>query len=240
MNPEDIEHSIAEIQKGNEALREQLIRYYQPYILNVVGQVCKQFKTWNDDEASIGLIAFNRAIDTYKPSKGRTFLNYVYLLIHRELIDYFRKENRYKEVIRSDGELLKPVEVQKSFDQYLYEQEVSNITEEIIAFNEELSFFYIRFGELESFCPKQKRSRKKVLQIAEDFIQQSDLIQQLFQKKHFPMKDFINRTSYRIKAVEKYRKYLIAVIIILLHPEWENLQAYVSGEREREKWPIKR
>ncbi len=54
------------------------------------------------------------------------------------------------------------------------------------------------------------------------------------------MKDFISRTNYRIKAVEKYRKYLIAVIIILLHPEWENLQAYVGGERKSKQWSIKK
>ncbi|WP_058306719.1 sigma factor [Gracilibacillus massiliensis] len=239
MNPEDIDKSIAEVQKGNEILREQLIRYYQPYILSVVGKVCKQFKTWKDDEASIGLIAFNRAIDTYNPAKRRTFLNYVYLLIHRELIDFFRKENKYHNVIDSGGEGFEP-EIKESIDQYLHQQKVSNMAEEISAFNQELSLFYIRFADLESSCPKQKRSRKKAQQMAEEFIEQSDLIVQLFQKKHFPMKDFTSRTNYRIKAVEKYRKYLIAVILILLHPEWENLQAYVSGERKSEKWSIKK
>ncbi|MCT8137758.1 hypothetical protein H1D32_08295 [Anaerobacillus sp. CMMVII] len=38
------------------------------------------------------MIALNKAIDTYDAIKGRTFLNYVYLLIKRDLIDFFRKE----------------------------------------------------------------------------------------------------------------------------------------------------
>lgn len=92
MKQEDIEHSINQIQNGNEVLREQLIHYYQPYILSVVGKVSKKYITWNDDEASIGLIAFNRAIDTYNPEKGRAFLNYVYLIIQRELIDFSEKK----------------------------------------------------------------------------------------------------------------------------------------------------
>ncbi|MGP4040716.1 RNA polymerase sigma-I factor [Gracilibacillus sp. D59] len=235
MKQEDIEHSITEIQKGNELVREQLIQYYQPYILSVVGKVCKKFTTWNDDEASIGLIAFNRAIDTYDPGKGRTFLNYVYLIIHRELIDFFRKENQYQDLIKNGEKLLETNHVQESVKQYQQEERISNIAEEIIDLNDQLSCFYIRFEELESYSPKQKRTRKKVLQIAEDFIQRETLVEQLFRRKQFPVKDFVTLTKYRVKTIEKYRKYIIAIIIILLHPEWKNLQSFISDKVRGEK-----
>ncbi|QGH34066.1 RNA polymerase sigma-I factor [Gracilibacillus salitolerans] len=235
MKQEDIEHSIREIQKGNEFLREKLIQYYQPYILSVVGKVCKKFKTWNDDEASISLIAFNRAIDTYDPQKGRTFLNYVYLIIHRELIDFFRKENHYQDLMKKGDKLLEANHVKEAVEHYHQEQRISNMAAEIIDLNDQLSQFYIRFEELETFSPKQKRTRKKVLDIAEDFIQKETLVEQLYRRKQFPVKDFLKLANYRVKTIEKYRKYIIAIIIILLHPEWNNLQAFVLDKVRGEK-----
>ncbi|GAE94577.1 RNA polymerase heat shock sigma factor SigI [Gracilibacillus boraciitolerans JCM 21714] len=230
MKQEDIEHSINQIQNGNEVLREQLIHYYQPYILSVVGKVSKKYITWNDDEASIGLIAFNRAIDTYNPEKGRAFLNYVYLIIQRELIDFFRKENYYQNVNQKNVELL-TINVNKaSVEHFMEEQRFSTIAEEIIDLNEQLSRFYIRFEELESYSPKQKRTRKKVLEIAENFIQNETHVVLLFRRKQFPIKDFVALTNYRVKTIEKYRKYIIAIIIILLHPEWKYLQSYIKAK----------
>ncbi|MCT8137743.1 hypothetical protein H1D32_08205 [Anaerobacillus sp. CMMVII] len=79
-------------QNGDDLVRERLIAHYKPYVLNTVGHICKKFVSWSEEEASIGLIALNKAIDTYDASKGRTFLNYVYLLIKRDLIDFFRKK----------------------------------------------------------------------------------------------------------------------------------------------------
>ncbi len=141
MKEVDIEHAINEIQEGNESRREQLIQYYKPYIVSVVGNICKTFKTWNDDETSIALIAFNRALDTYDSQKGRTFLNYVYLIINRELIDYFRKESHYQGQLKSGDKLLEANYVKESVEQYHQEQTISNIAEEIIDLNVQL-FLY--------------------------------------------------------------------------------------------------
>jgi RNA polymerase sigma factor len=235
MKQEDIEHIINEIQKGNELRREQLIQYYQPYILSVVGKVCNKFKTWNDDEASIALIAFNRAIDTYDPQKGRTFLNYVYLIIHRELVDFFRKENHYQNLMKKGDKLLEANRVKESVKQYHQDQRISNIAAEIVDLDDQLSQFYIRFEELEAHSPKQKRTRKKVLNIAEEFIQRDTLVEQLFKRKQFPMKEFLEVANYRVKTIEKYRKYIIAIIIIFLHPEWKNLQTFLRNKVRGEK-----
>jgi RNA polymerase sigma factor len=83
---------------GDDLARERLIRHYQPYIINTIGQLCRRYITWSHEEASIGLLAFNRAIDKYDIEARKTFLNYAYLLIKRDLIDYFRRENKVMHV----------------------------------------------------------------------------------------------------------------------------------------------
>ncbi|WP_163539822.1 sigma factor [Gracilibacillus sp. YIM 98692] len=230
MNEEQLSDSIAKIKQGDERERNYMIQYYQPYILSVVGKVCREYKTWNDDEASIGLIAFNKALDTFEESQGRTFLNYAYLLIHRELVDYFRKENRYKKYVTNKEKAVDTTYDKKSIDQFQEEVRQSQMAEEILALNQELSSFYIKFEELESYSPKHKRTRKKVLQMAKEFITERELVEQLFYRKKFPMKDFAEISGYRLKTVEKHRKYLITIIIILVHPDWPNLQSFVSGK----------
>ncbi|ENH98405.1 RNA polymerase sigma factor SigI [Gracilibacillus halophilus YIM-C55.5] len=223
MKQQEIEQWIQAIQNGNEEKRDEVIRYYESYIMNVVGKICRQYKTWNDDEASLGLIAFNRAIDTYQPEHGRTFLNYVYLLIYRELVDYFRKENRYQEIIDQQEHVI-------SSQAYQQQEKKFELADEIVALQDELAPFSIQFHELESASPKHQRTRKKIFYMASCFYKEKELVDQLYQRKWFPMKSFIDKTGFRRKTIEKYRKYLIAVLIIWMHPEWRYLQSFVQKE----------
>ncbi len=231
MTQEELEASIQKIQAGNEAERERLIQFYKPYILQIVGKICKQYKTWNDDEASIGLIAFNQAINTFDSGKGRTFFNYVYLLISQDLIDFFRKENRNSKVQLS-SDLIEENDSREASMQMNMDNEHQAIVDEILLLKEELAPFYIRFEELEAYTPKHKRTRRKILQMAVDFIKDETLVKQLYARRRFPMNQFVASTVHKEKTIEKYRKYLITIIIILLHPEWRYLRDYIPLNKE--------
>ncbi|ATA59272.1 RNA polymerase sigma factor SigI [Geobacillus stearothermophilus] len=56
-------------------MRNELIEQYKPFIAKTASSVCKRFIREEDDEASIGLIAFNEAIEKYAPHKGGSFLS---------------------------------------------------------------------------------------------------------------------------------------------------------------------
>lgn len=71
--------------------RDEFITKNKGFIYNVASSVCGKKLDWhNDDELSIAMIAFNKAIDTYTKEKGN-FYNYARVLIKNALIDYFRK-----------------------------------------------------------------------------------------------------------------------------------------------------
>lgn len=221
---------IAEATSGDDSAREKIIYHYKPYIINTVGRISGKFLTWSDEEASIGLLAFNRAIDTYKPSGGRTFLNYAYLLMNRDLIDYFRsekKEGNRLYLIRNE-ETTNSIDVKTSMDSFHQHSSNTELIEEILEFSEILKQFNIEFEHLEAYTPKHKDTRERLIEMASCFLEYNDLIEEFLQKKRLPVKAFLHKKDYSIKTIERYRNYLVTIIVIGLHPEWRHLSGYTQ------------
>lgn len=234
MESSQLQETLFQIQQGNDVERERLINHYRPYIVNVVGNICKRYITWSDDEASVGLIAFNRALETFEQDKGRSFLNYVYLLVKRDLIDYFRKESRQHELVTysiSEGNEQgnDQTEVRASLELHQQSNHSSDLVEEILELNTKLNTFNISFEELEKHSPKHVDTRMKINEMASEFLNYPKAVDELLGKKMFPMSTFTKLTGYRPKTIERHRKYLITIIMIKLHPEWVHLSTFVQG-----------
>ncbi len=63
-----IEDIVCNIQ-NNEEDKEAFIVQYQPFIRKSISSVCRRYITEQDDEYSIGLFAFNEAIEQYSYKK---------------------------------------------------------------------------------------------------------------------------------------------------------------------------
>ena len=233
MHEVEIENYIPSVAQGDEIARERLILHYQPYILNVVGHLCRKFINWSDEEASIGLIAFNRAIDTYNPESKKTFLNYAYLLIKRDLIDYFKREKKelhmHLELNANEESHYNFYEIQNSVDSYYQIVEKYELHEEILELSKALNLFQIPFEELEQFSPKHHDTREKLFEMANSFILYPDLVEIFLKKKKLPASAFAKKSGYHLKTIEKHRKYLITLIIVRLHPDWRHLFDYIQS-----------
>ena len=86
-----LEESVELIQKGDTTLQNELIKSYKPFIAKTVSSVCKRYIYESDDEFSIGMIAFNEAIEKFNTEKGSSLLSFAEVLIKRRVIDYIRK-----------------------------------------------------------------------------------------------------------------------------------------------------
>ena len=63
-----IQQTLLLEKKGNVLIREEFIQNHKPFIVKVSSELCKRYLTWgHDEELSIALVAFNEAIDSYKP-----------------------------------------------------------------------------------------------------------------------------------------------------------------------------
>lgn len=226
-----LEQSFSEARQGNEIAREKLLCHYKPYIINTVGHLNKRFVTWSDEEASIGLLAFNRAIDIYDAKGGRSFLNYAYLLIKRDLIDYYRREKRQQHLSLNysseDDAVDSHLENDQAVDSYYQTKQSNDLVEEILELDRALNAFNISFEELEQFSPKHEDTRKYLFEAATKFVEDSDFIQAFLKKKRLPITSFAKKTGYRPKTIERHRKYLVTLILLKLHPQWVHLSQFV-------------
>ncbi len=224
------------IQKGNKTLQNELIESYKPFIAKTVSSVCKRYIHESDDEFSIGLIAFNESIEKYSTEKGRSLLSFAEVLIKRRVIDYIRKQSkennlRYdfsQDSQNEDSASGMSIENEISIEQYNKEKEEQQRREEILGFHKKLETFGLSFQEIIEQSPKHADARKNAMLIAKTLIQNKDLSFVLWEKKRLPIKELENLVDTSRKTIERNRKYIIAIAIIL-DGEFHYLRDYIKG-----------
>lgn len=228
-----IEQTLLQIQSGDDLERERFIWQYRPFIIRSVSRVCKRHISWNDDEASIGLIAFNEAINRYQPVHGKSFDNFAYLIIRNRLIDEFRKNGKLPRVESltnhyEDEFDLTPNEIAGSIIVYERDESAAKLAEELIVYDETLQQYGICLEELEECSPDHRDTRFQLIRIAKQFCESNELLDHLFARKQLPIKGMLKYASVSRKTLERNRKYLIALILIYSSEEFIRIRGAVS------------
>jgi RNA polymerase sigma factor len=229
-----LEESVESIQQGNASLQNDLIKQYKPFIAKSVSSVCKRYISETDDEFSIGLIAFNEAIEKYSAEKGSSLLSFADLLIKRRVIDFIRKEARSRTVSlelgheNDDENSVSKLESNLSVDEYQKELERQHRNEEIIHFQKVLVDFGLSFRELVDNSPKHADARYNAMAIAKTIVDDKQLKTHLFEKKQLPIKLLEPRVTVSRKTIERNRKYIIAMTLILVG-DYIYLKDYIKG-----------
>lgn len=232
----DLNQLIESVQRGDERARNQLLEDYIPFIIKSASQATGRYiHRGQDDEFSVALSAFNEAIDRYDLQKGSSFLNFAETVIKRRLIDYFRsqfarqKDIPFSDFDMDDGEesVVNYVEVQKSMDAHLQKLEEEARRDEIIRYSEVLSQFDIRFEELVELSPKHADARLNAMEVARIIADDPQMREYLLEKKSLPLKQLSTRVSVSRKTIERQRKYIISIVLILLG-DYELLQEYIQ------------
>ncbi|MBM7094586.1 RNA polymerase sigma-I factor [Bacillus sp. H-16] len=223
-----------EIQRGNVRLENDLIEQYIPFIRKTTAKVCKRYiNTSEDDEYSIALIAFNEAIHQYSPDKGSSFLSFASLVIRRRVIDFIRQEQRRKIPLSidyhdDDNENMENVaEIHASFHEYHEKQEREYRREEILHLNEQLKAFKISLSDVAKQCPKHQDARENMVKIAKTVVEMEGLRSTLMTKKRLPIKELTKHITMSRKTIERNRKYIIAVSLVLME-DYRYLKDYLK------------
>ncbi|MCM3160133.1 MULTISPECIES: RNA polymerase sigma factor SigI [Bacillaceae] len=230
-----LEETVLLIQKGDLQLQNELIEQYKPFVAKTVSSVCKRYISENDDEFSIGLIAFNDAIEKYSTDKGSSLLAFAELVIKRKVIDYIRKEARNPYTVNLDlqeheeGEYSQSkIESDLSIDEYTKAIEQEHRKEEIIFFQHCLNDFNLTFAEILDQSPKHFDARQNAIMVAKEVVKDDDLRHHLFTKKQLPVKQLEAKVAVSRKTIERNRKYIIAMAIIL-SGNFVYLKDYIKG-----------
>lgn len=228
-----MEESILKIQQGDAKLRNDIIHSYKPFIAKTASKVCNRYINESDDEFSIGMIAFNEAIDKYSSDKGHSLIAFAEIIIKRRVIDYLRSQSKRKEsvftsVFDEEGNDQSVLDQVNSLQAFEKEQETEKRREEILQYNSRLHEFGLSFQELAIVSPKHEDARQGAISIAQLLMNDVELKEILFTTKRLPIKQLEQKVQVSRKTIERNRKYIIA-ICIMLNEEFLHLSQYIKG-----------
>ncbi len=233
--PETIEEKVTLAQQGDYLTRNDLIKEYQPFIKKVISKVCHRYVNEEMDEYSVGLTAFNEAIDQYSEKEGSRFLTFANMVIRRRVIDHIRREQRqtrnlvfhYEEETDENIQEETFAEQKASIDQYTREEESAERVTEIMEYQKLLAQYDITFKALVKHCPKHIDARDNAKEIAYLIAHDEELSRYLKDKKRLPIKNIEKMVDCSRKTIERNRKYIIAVALIYLG-DFHSLQSYIE------------
>ncbi|MDF2631199.1 MAG: polymerase sigma factor [Symbiobacteriaceae bacterium] len=231
-----VDRLLEPARRGDEQARDDLIRQYTPLVLRVGSQVSGRYlQVGRDEEVSIGMIALNEAIDRFDSDRGASFISFAEMVIKRRLIDYYRRQKSRSEVPMSEleseddeGNVLQHVEQREAISRFSQEREADDRKSEIVRYAKRLAEFSIRFSELAEICPKHEDARERAIEAARLVARNPVFAQHMMAKKELPLKQLEERVGVSRKTLERQRKYIIAVALIMLE-DFYHLRQYIAG-----------
>ncbi|MFX3623687.1 MAG: RNA polymerase sigma-I factor [Ectobacillus sp.] len=223
-----VENIVTDLQAG-KGDKESFIDQYRPFIKKAVSSVCRRYITEQDDEYSIGLLAFYNAMEQYSYKKGKSFFAFAELVIKRSIIDYIRKEARHNLVfLKEEVQRENSLDMERSLAEYVTEIENESRKEEIFHFQKVLEEFKISFSDLAKDSPKHRDTREHLVEIARIVVKDEAMIEELFRKKKLPLKQLESKVRVSRKTLERNRKYIIAMCIIFIN-DYAYIKEYIKG-----------
>jgi RNA polymerase sigma factor len=219
--------------KEDPEVREDFLAKYQTFIRHVSSQVCFKPLEWGrDDELSEALMAFNEAIDLFVEEKGVPFLAYARVLIKRRLIDYYRRQRIRQAISLDQEEIGRGIDVHLGFHEFRENEQNLERSAEIQEYSEALSTYHLSFQDLVAVSPKHRDSRETLLRAARELATDSEMWLQVEQKKKVPMQALALKTNIHPKVLERGRKYILAVALLIANQnDYVYLREYVQEER---------
>lgn len=166
---------VIKAQQGDARVREQILQDYRPFYLRVASGTCKKYLVLGrDDEASIAMIAFNEAIDSYNVDGGASFFSFAEIVIKRRMVDHFRRQSKRTDEIplssfereEQEDSVLQKIESKEAQTVLQIQEETEERREEIFRLDQLLSHYGIRFSDLVKVSPKHQDARDRALQVA--------------------------------------------------------------------------
>ncbi len=218
------ENERAERAARDRREKESFLYDSTAHILALTARICSHPVTTSDDEWSVALMAVNEAIDSYDPERG-DFWGYAAIVIKSRLLNLFRKEKRESveipvswqvfegEVEEDDPELSMKLKVREST---VTDDDISKIlTDEIDALTKELEAYGISFFDLTRCSPRAAKTKRGCAEVIASIFLPPPLVGYLKKKKILPSAEIRKRSGYGVKFLDKFRKYLIATVLIL-------------------------
>jgi RNA polymerase sigma factor len=224
---------LALAQSGRREARDRLVQDYMPLIVQTASQASGRYlQPGADEEISVALMAFDEAIDAYRPERG-TFPAFARLVIRRRLADFYRRRQRGEvvwtalEELDAEGQVRTPILDRVSQQLWRLEEDQAERAREIEEYETALAAYGIRFADLAEDSPKHRDARERALMVAQYIASRPDLVEWMERYRRLPLKPLEELSWVARKTLERHRRYIIAVAVILMN-DWPHLKEYVK------------
>lgn len=221
-------HLVMRAKAGDEEALHDLLIAHTPYIKKTASFICKRAIDEHDEEYSIAYQAFHEAVENYNPESSAKLTTFAHLIIKRRIIDHIRKEQRHTQHLTGEAANVEMADIAVStFADYQLRMQRK---EEISAYQLALFPFHLTFDELTKLAPKHEDSRKTIIEVAHIIADTPQFVEHLEAKHTLPLKQIEDLVDISRKTLERHRKYLIA-LVILLTGDYPALKTMVKGGR---------
>ena len=225
--------------------RNEFLAKNAHYIRSAAARTLHHYVSYQDDEWSVALLAFNEAIDSFSPEKG-SFKALADTVISRRLTDELRRSYRHSQETPVKLTLLEggdegedspdgiEVEVQKKVardSMESYSSPKDQAREEIEEVQKILSSYGFSFFDLADSSPKAQKTKIECAKAVRAVMESPGLLEIMRQRKQLPVEAIIQGSGVKKKILERHRKYIIAAIEIL-SGEYPLLAEYMRYIRE--------
>lgn len=201
-----------------------LIKEYMPLIIKTITSITNRYvAVENDDEFSIGLIAFKEAVDKYEDNRG-SFSSFAKLVISSRIKNHLIKENKFNNV--ESIEQLNDTGINIDDFHHTPIESSDELAIEIDKLKEEINKFGFSFEDLVEESPKHEDTRKRAIDISKGVNDEVLLKEFMYEKKRLPIKQISLRFSVTEKIIKRSKRFIISVVIIL-DKNFRNLKLWI-------------
>ncbi|WP_243136886.1 RNA polymerase sigma-I factor [Alkaliphilus serpentinus] len=227
-----LEERVKQIQEGDVKERNSLIKEYIPFIQKNTSNQVGKFIDKEDDAYSIGLMAFNEALDKYNEGRG-SFLAFASMVIKSRVVDYQRKQSRLsKEVYLSQFDKNEEDTVSDNLLAVDGFEATIETKLDMMKLISEMKVYEVSLEDLIKESPKHIDTRIKAVEIAR-YIYDNPAAKDTFLKdQQLPVKEIMDALHISKKTIQRSRKFIIAMVLIL-NSNLDTLKQYIIGIERR-------
>lgn len=224
-------------QNGDAAERERILDAYAPVAVQICSRVCgHRVEPGRDDEVSIALLALNEAIDAYRADAQVPFRSFAETVVRRRLIDHFRRQKRVREVPftaleveQEDGSVYNPAEWSAAEVVHRDRTEQEDRRAEIALYQAMLRSYGITLDDLVQRGPRHADARARAIEVARAVATDQRWREYLRSHHALPLSELEAHPTLSVsrKTMERQRKYIIAVAVILME-DLQILRSYIA------------
>ncbi|MBC5996212.1 RNA polymerase subunit sigma [Romboutsia ilealis] len=189
-----------------------LINDNMPFIIKSISKITKKYVSLeNDEELSVGILAFNEAVNRYTHDRG-PFLPFAQLVIGSRLKNHLQRENRHRNIISIDNLREEGIEVSDVIKDPIEDNQI--LQNEIRILKDTLYDFGFGLEDLVNNSPKHKETRENAIDLSKRVSQDKPFVSFMYEKKRLPIKKISLKYQVTEKIIKGSKKFIITVIII--------------------------